>query len=137
MAPYRIQFDHQRHVDRGVFDVVPRLDGTPLTELIDRFETRAGMRPAGEVYGGLNVRRVHERFHGATDPKAAVLGCSCGDEGCWPLLARITVTGDLVVWDDFEQPHRPERDYTGFGPFRFDRGQYDEAVRELSPDEEA
>jgi len=132
VAPYRIQFDHQRSDDRGVVNVVPRLEGTPLTELVDRFETKHGMQPAGNVYGGLNAHRVHERFHGTTEPKEAVLGCSCGVDDCWPLLARITVTDDLVVWDEFEQPHRPERDYTGFGPFRFDRSHYDEAVRELS-----
>jgi hypothetical protein len=38
--------------------------------------------------------------------------------GCWPLLARIAVTDELVTWDSFEQPHRKERDCTVFGPFR-------------------
>ncbi|WP_052852642.1 hypothetical protein [Streptomyces avicenniae] len=40
--------------------------------------------------------------------------------------------GPLVIWDSFEQPHRQTRDYSGFGPFHFDRYQYDDAVNALS-----
>ncbi|MFD6397154.1 hypothetical protein [Nocardia sp. NPDC060249] len=53
--------------------------------------------------------------------------CSCGELGCWPLLTRISLTGDLVVWDCFEQPYRTTRDYTAF-----DRNQYDKAVQGLA-----
>jgi hypothetical protein len=61
----------------------------------------------------------------------ALLACDCGDWGCWPLMARITVTERSVTWDAFEQPHRSTRDYTGFGPFRFDRRRYDAALQDL------
>ncbi|MFI9046038.1 hypothetical protein [Streptomyces sp. NPDC053427] len=47
-------------------------------------------------------------------------------------MARITATADLVTWDAFEQPHRKTRDYAAFGPFPFDRLQYDNALRVLS-----
>ncbi|WP_405922560.1 hypothetical protein [Streptomyces sp. NBC_00035] len=47
-------------------------------------------------------------------------------------MARITATADLVAWDAFEQPHRKTRDYVAFGPFQFDRHQYDDALRALS-----
>ncbi|MEU6629952.1 DUF6000 family protein [Streptomyces parvus] len=55
-----------------------------------------------------------------------------GEWGCWPLMARITATSDHVTWASFEQPHRRTRDYSGFGPFHFDRYQYDDAVNALS-----
>lgn len=47
-------------------------------------------------------------------------------------MARITATTDFVTWDAFEQPHRKARDYVAFGPFQFDRHQYDGALRALS-----
>ncbi|WP_116206692.1 hypothetical protein [Amycolatopsis circi] len=117
--------------------LVQYVDDVALTDLIDRFELAEGMSPAGEAYGGLprhcysGTKTGH--FHGLAEEegKTLLLACSCGSEGCWPLLARITVTEDAVVWDSFGQPRRPERDYRRFGPFRFARAQYDAAVREL------
>ncbi|WP_158842969.1 hypothetical protein [Saccharothrix deserti] len=141
MANNRIQFDLQRRDDLGVREVVPRVDGVPLTELIDRFEANAGMQPSGDAYGGLipqyfRFGPMEDHFHGrptnAMGPKTPLLGCECGEWGCWPLMARVSVTPDLVTWDSFEQPHRTTRDYSGFGPFRFGRQQYDDALRELS-----
>jgi hypothetical protein len=41
---------------------------------------------------------MQDDFHGrstyATGPKTPVLGCECGERGCWPLMARIAVTPD-------------------------------------------
>ncbi|MEV0331757.1 hypothetical protein [Nocardia sp. NPDC050717] len=118
---------------------MPRIDTIPLTDLIDTFEICAGMEPAGDAYGGLvpqffRFGSAMDHFQGSSfrlRQRTPVLACSCGELGCWPLLTRITRTGDLVVWDQFEQPHRPMRDYTTFGPFLFDRNRYDEAVEAL------
>jgi hypothetical protein len=60
-----------------------------------------------------------------------LLGCQCGEVGCWPLLARIRAEDESVVWDSFEQPNRKDRNYSGFGPFVFDAEQYREAVAAL------
>lgn len=119
---------------------MPRIDTIPLTDLIDTYETCARMEPAGDAYGGLvplffRFESAMDHFHGLSfrgRQKTPVLACSCGEWGCWPLLTRITLTGDLVVWDRFEQPHRPTRDYETFGPFVFDRDRYDKAVDSLS-----
>ncbi|CAL9675772.1 hypothetical protein SUDANB15_07750 (plasmid) [Streptomyces sp. enrichment culture] len=121
--------------------IVPRIDGAPLTELIDGFEIAAGMRPAGDACGGLipaffRFGPMRDHFLGRSThvrgPKTPVLGCECGEWGCWPLMARITATADLVTWDAFEQPHRKSRDHAAFGPFRSDRHPYDDALRALS-----
>ncbi|MGV9413517.1 hypothetical protein ACWDOP_26760 [Nocardia sp. NPDC003693] len=119
--------------------VVPRVDGVLLTDLVDMFELSAGMEPARGMYGGIVLRGPVEvladsfrgNAPGATGSKVPLLGCECGETGCWPLPAAVTVTEDLVVWDRFEQPFRPGRDYAGFGPFRFARGQYEDALRDL------
>ncbi|HSA53445.1 MAG TPA: hypothetical protein VLH10_25450 [Yinghuangia sp.] len=47
-------------------------------------------------------------------------------------MARITVTADFVIWDSFERPHRKTRDCTVFGPFRFERHQYDAELHALN-----
>ncbi|QYN26369.1 hypothetical protein K1T34_37645 [Amycolatopsis sp. DSM 110486] len=129
------------HNREDVVEIVPRIDGVLLTELIDAFEISAGMHPAGDAYGGLipeffRFGPMDEHFHGrstrAMGPKTPVLGCECGEWGCWPLMADITVTDDLVTWRDFEQAHRTTRDYTGFGPFTFTRQDYDAALRALT-----
>ncbi|MET9296455.1 hypothetical protein [Streptomyces sp. NPDC003077] len=142
MASNEIRFDCQRRDGYdNAHEVIPCVDGKALTDLIDKFETEAGMQPAGDAYGGLipeffRFGPMTDHFHGrstkAMGPKTPVLGCECGEWGCWPLTARITVTEDLVIWDSFEQPHRPQRDYMAFGPFQFDRNQYDDALQALS-----
>lgn len=37
-----------------------------------------------------------------------------------------------MIWSDFEQPFRPNRDYAGFGPFVFERSTYDTAVAAIA-----
>ncbi|MFD4652655.1 hypothetical protein [Streptomyces sp. NPDC058441] len=140
MTSNEVRFDCQQRGDSGPLVIVPRIDGAPLTKLIDSFEIGAGMQPAGDAYGGLIPKffrfgPMQDHFIGrstnAMGPNTPVLGCECGEWGCWPLMARITATADLVTWDSFEQPHRKTRAYTAFGPFHFDRQQYDEALRAL------
>lgn len=127
--------------------LVPRVDGVDLTDAVRVFETSRGYDPAGG-YGGLVPASfafgdlgAYYLGRGARQRPAPgrlwLLGCSCGDLGCWPLEAEVVVTGGLVVWQDFGQPHRPARSYDGFGPFVFEREPYEaavaDAVRVLPP----
>lgn len=119
--------------------VVPVIDDEPLTDRIHRFENEAGMETRPTSYGGLvpeNYRfgSLTAHFLGETEltrDRAPVLGCDCGEWGCWPLLCRIDATDDIVVWSQFGQPFRPARDYSPFGPFTFDRDAYDVALARL------
>ena len=65
--------------------------------------------------------------------KTALLSCDCGEVGCSPLLARVTVDDDTVTWDEFEQPTRPDWDYDGFG-FTFSRPEYERALMAILDD---
>lgn len=93
-----------------------------------RFEQRRRWTPVGG-YTGLAIAELRAD-HYLREGRARLLGCRCGDAGCWPLEARIVVTPGTVRWEDFRQPHRPEWDYDGFGPFSFPRPGYERAVRE-------
>lgn len=122
-------------------EVIPAVDGTYLTELVDSYERKAGFRPpfgyAGIVpefsrsYGDLAAYYLGEspskwwKRRG----KIAVLGCICGNLGCWPLHTRVTTDDSHVGWSEFEQPHKPDRDYSGVGPFVFERTSYVAAVQ--------
>ncbi|MEV1026602.1 hypothetical protein [Streptomyces sp. NPDC050264] len=56
------------------------------------------------------------------------MGCSCGIDACWPLLANVRATATEVVWSGFHQPCRPEWGELPLGPYVFPRPSYDEAL---------
>jgi hypothetical protein len=82
---------------------------------------------AGQFLGGQGTPMFED-----DGEQTALLGCGCGEVGCSPLMARITVTDETVTWEDFEQPTRPDWNYEGFGPFRFDRAQYERALMAIA-----
>jgi hypothetical protein len=69
--------------------------------------------------------------------KLAVLGCTCGEVECWPMMTKISVNQETVSWTNFEQPHRGPRapkghwKYSHLGPFIFDRQEYTIALKNL------
>lgn len=74
---------------------------------------------------------------GSKDPEDFIpmLQCPCGEPACWPLYAWIEVGEETVTWHSFYQRHRQAGssdkpwDYSGFGPFTFDRKQYERALQ--------
>jgi len=124
-----------------VLAVTPCVNGISMAEMALTFEREQRFEPAGG-YGGLipqyfKYGSLDHYFLGDFEPnsyfarmgRAYILGCGdCGEVGCWPLIARIRADGESVVWDSFQQPHRPERDYSRFGPYVFGAHQYREAV---------
>ncbi len=125
----------------GANEVVPIVDGRELTDIVHEFEHEHGMEKRAASYGGLipsffKFGPLDRHFLGglqsAQPRKVPLLGCNCGEWGCWPLMARITLAGGNVTWSEFEQPYRKERDYRGLGPFMFDAAQYEDALATLN-----
>lgn len=127
----------------GAFAVVPLINNAPLSELIRSFESARGYEPAGG-YGGLVPQRCNygpldRYFLGNLDMDSRfgrlgcvyLLECTCGESECWPLAARVKVGLETVVWDSFQQPHRPKRNYSDFGPFVFKLPEYRHAAIDL------
>lgn len=120
--------------------IVPEINGHSLIDLVAAYESQHGYDTPG-AYGGLipewfNFGDLGAHFLGENEKQwphpgsAWVLGCSCGEVGCWPLEVKVDLTSDTVTWTRFRQEHRPEWDYCGLGPFRFERQAYEDAVGE-------
>ncbi|MEV7028179.1 hypothetical protein [Kitasatospora sp. NPDC093558] len=91
-------------------------DGLPVEEVADAGRHFLG-DPAPQFTGA-----------GAGPCSTAVLGCSCGLWGCWPLLTTITITPETVTWSAFRQPFRKEWGELPMGPYVFARPAYEAAL---------
>jgi hypothetical protein len=144
-----LSFDVSRS-ENGVAVITPRIDGVLLTAMAEQFERSHDLADPAGGYGGLipefyRYGPLDRYFLGAsetpdlpsTPARIFVLGCECGEVGCWPLTCIVHAGENEVTWQSFEQPHRPKRDYSSFGPFVFERGQYEQALRDLPEDNSA
>ena len=66
--------------------------------------------------------------HGGEDGETMLLGCTCGIDDCWALLARVVLTEQTVTWSGFRNNSR-DWDLSGLGPFDFNRRQYEASLR--------
>jgi hypothetical protein len=64
------------------------------------------------------------------DGDAVLMGCPCGEWGCWPLSVKIEVNEATVVWSQFRNGHR-DWDLSSLGPFTFERTEYEVALQAL------
>ncbi len=123
--------------------ITPHVNGASLVDMVSTFERELGFDPicgyGGLVPGYFKYGPLDRYFLGDFEPnsyfsnwgKVYLLGCNCGEVGCWPLTAHIATEGDSVEWTAFGRDHRPERDYSAFGPFVFAADQYRQAAAAL------
>ena len=113
------------------------IDSHPLGDSVAAFERSASM-PIPGGYGPLNFEQQVDYFEWFTGThnldwpapgRTWLLGCpGCGTDACSPIECAVDLSDDFIVWRDFVDPHRPEGDYSGFGPFVFDRLQFESAI---------
>jgi hypothetical protein len=124
-------------------ELVPYVDNISMVDLVRGYELAAGYDVPG-TYAGIVLDHVDvgdltsylagepQSAYWAKPGVIALLGCDCGEVGCWPLEARVLRQDGLVTWHSFLQPFRSDRDYRAFGPFVFQRVQYERAVKEAA-----
>ena len=138
-APNVLSFSFERHW-MGQVSVLPFIDGTPLSALIAEFEATCKFDDSSFGYEGLVPAYCYRNSFGRHflgrggdrtehGREIYVLGCSCGDVGCKSITVSVRRAGSVYLWSAFKRPQRPNRDYAGFGPFLFERRQYERAVR--------
>ncbi len=144
IAKNKISFRVEARPDLQAEALTPIIDGVELCQRIKAFEEEKNYKPAGG-YGGLvpsfftygPLERYFLGEYGQDSYWANVggiyaLGCDCGEVGCWPLTCKIKRSEKTIIWSDFSQVHRPERDYTSFGPFTFDLDEYKKSLQPIA-----
>ena len=130
----------------GTAEITISINGTSLIELARTVEQpwadREGKPDLAGSYAGLGpwafggtsahfLDRPRAVWFG--DGDTVLLGCDCGEWGCWPLTADISTGDTTVVWTHFRQGHR-DWDLSALGPFTFERTAYELALRQLDDD---
>ena len=126
---------------RNLIDLVQQVEGPALNLRDER-------NSSGRSYAGLNPEwrpNLRNEFLGRTDyPYSAVLTCTCHEDWCNSVLAKIEVTSQTVTWKDFTSVLHGEEsrswggtpiDYSSLGPFVFEREQYLDALNDVGLNE--
>ncbi|WP_340684535.1 hypothetical protein LCL61_39955 [Amycolatopsis coloradensis] len=66
--------------------------------------------------------------HGVEDDEHLLLGCTCGIDDCWALVARIVADDDTVTWSDLRNAYQ-DWDYRSIGDLTFSRQDYERSLR--------
>jgi hypothetical protein len=137
----RVEFRVGRH-GGGTGDVetiVPFVDGRALPDLLrvveSPFAAREGRPSLAGAYAGLDADAVRwPSRHYLGEPvlrldgsSTVLLGCTCGDWGCWPFAADVRVDGRTVTWTGYRHGSR-DWDYRACRTFTFLRAEYEHAV---------
>jgi hypothetical protein len=138
-----ISFRIENNPSFDAIEVRPIINGVELIELVLGYESAQKFSPAGG-YGGIvpdffSYGPLATYYRGENDIEfwkdmggIYVLGCDCGEAGCWPLACSSRANNGTITWSQFSQPHRPEWDYSGFGPFVFDEFAFEESTQALN-----
>jgi hypothetical protein len=143
MNELKIQIQKDNYEDeKKPIDVISfYIDNKNLLDIIKDIENpyaeKEGHPSLAGNYKGLKLKYtkrdyllgIEDAIWGETDDKTAIYECSCGEPGCWPLVCKIIVTENTIIWKNFEQIHRNldsengEWNYGGL-MFEFDKMQY-------------
>ena len=115
-----------------------KMDGTPFVDIVSAYEKKMleGNKEASLAgsYWYLHPKDLIEYLEGdgfGNTHQIAILGCPCLEEDCWPLRCSVERQEDYIIWYDFYQPHKKQWDYSGFGPFAFEKNQLGDAIEGL------
>jgi hypothetical protein len=105
-----LSFAVVRRDKEGATVITPCVDGVALTNLAEQFEQNLNMIDPTGGYGGLipeffRFGPLDRYFWGEAETpffeskpgRIFVLGCQCGEVGCWPLTTKVSAHGSEVT----------------------------------------
>ncbi|MDR0443217.1 MAG: hypothetical protein LBH44_07425 [Treponema sp.] len=116
------------------------INGKKLSDILKEYEKQFDEKIAGK-YDGIPLSYfgdIIKHFTGKIDKdmlnyngKTQLLGCACGEAGCWPFLSKIKTNNNILTWNEYEQPHRKINssggywDYSNLQSFTFNKIDYE------------
>ena len=102
-TPSEIKFRKESN-ESGISFVTPYINKVAFHKIVENFEIEKGYLDPSGGYAGLvpeyyNHGPMLEHFLGQGDRstnKTYLLGCECGEVGCWPLLGEISKIGTIA-----------------------------------------
>jgi len=122
------------------------IDKQNIIELLKQYELpfarKEGSPNIAGGYLGLSAKSLYHQLtrdvsKGWPKGDRCILTCNdCLEDGCWPMFLTVEETENEIIWKDFQQPHRGKHskvywDYSKFGPFVFDKTEYEKKLPEL------
>lgn len=127
------------------------IDGVPFLELVreaelpgalaeqkaslEEFPTEPAPLLAGDYAPSTSLSIVHllggtpDRVpHRVEDDEHLLLGCTCGIDDCWALVAKIVADDDTVTWSGLRNTYH-DWDYGSIGELTFSRQDYERSLR--------
>ncbi len=134
----RLSFRLVRSKDSDAAAMLAHVDGIALSLLVSEFERKRGYTdPSGGYFGAgpqwsglayhptsIDYLLNNRVFARDENGYSTLMDCPCGCFGCWPFQAIVSYRDGYVIWSDFRNEQRDDRDYRRFGAMRFDAGEY-------------
>lgn len=94
------------------------------------YPTIGQLRRTGELSFGYAQRYFVIEPDDSDFNATVLLGCNCGEPGCWMLLIKSQTENNVITWSDFRQFHRPAWKYY-LGPYIFDSSKYHQELKRV------
>jgi hypothetical protein len=143
------KIEHAKKQEYHVLNIY--INNENLIDILKDYEKQFGENNPGK-YDGICIYYfddidIIKHFMGEADKKnilnytgkTQILGCTCGEPGCWPFLIKINISGNVIIWNEYEQPFRSKKrcgekywNYSNLKALKFNRVEYENKLKNIS-----
>lgn len=141
----------------SMLGIVPYIDGVPITDLIDEYEdtkSQSDDNPSVSLQNqeqesvpwksersndwAISYHDINHTLHQTvldspleSGKDVIILVCGCGESGCSRTSVDMQVSESHVTWSNLRTWISSYQPYENFGPWIFDRIQYEQACKKI------